>query len=951
MRRPGLPGILLVAAILLFVVPSAVAFYTDWLWFRELGYEGVFLRRINAQAIVFLAAFVPIYLFLYFNLRFARRRTADRPRVVFGTGADGRPISLEGRQLAGLAMPVALVAGLVLGLAAAAHWMQWLSFLHQTPFGQADPLWGRDVSFYVFRLPVYELVRRQALIVSVIALAGGLLYYVFSGSFVLESRPSASSWPRIRLVPTARRHLSLLVALILLLLAWGAWLEIPLTLLTPTPETSIVTFGASYSDVYARIPFFWATIVVLVAGAGLSIWHGFGRRGWPLPLAIVLYVGVSAVGGVYAGFVQRLVVTPNEQNTEQPFIEHNIHATRTAYALDHVDERELSGDAELSAAEIIDNAGTIENVRLWDHTPLLQTFAQIQEIRTYYDFAAIDNDRYVIDGKYRQIMLSVRELNVDSVSNRTWVNERLTYTHGYGVALGPVNQVTTEGLPVLFIRNLPPESTVDLNLTQPSIYYGELSNDYVLVKTRQPEFHYPRGEDNEFTTYDGTGGVPVGSFLRRLMFAIRFGSTDILFTGQLTRESRILFHRQIVDRVQTLAPFLTLDADPYPVLSEGRLFWIQDAYTTTGNYPYSTPSPATRQFGTFNYIRNSVKIVTDAYNGSVRFYLADPNDPLIRTIGSIFPGLLRPLGEMPPDLRAHLRYPEDIFRIQAQMFTTYHMTNPQVFYNKEDQWQAPLIDRAFDSSTSGAGSLRNAGQNSVAMAPYYTIMKLPGEDRAEFIQMLPFTPRAKDNLAAWMVARSDGEHYGQLVVFQFPKQSLVFGPRQIIARINQDQVIAPQITLWSQQGSEVIFGQLLVIPIDESLIYVQPLYLRSPQGRIPELKRVIVAYQSRIVMAETLTQALAQIFGRSVSTALAPDRLSSSATSVVRTTDEGDLNPPPAPVAESDETLDELIEQAHTHYEAMAAAARAGNWALYGEEQDALGEVLERLAARREQRP
>jgi uncharacterized membrane protein (UPF0182 family) len=399
---------------------------------------------------------------------------------------------------------------------------------------------------------------------------------------------------------------------------------------------------------------------------------------------------VSLGGGLYSASVQRLIVVPDELNREQPYILNNIEATRKAYALDRVEEREVSGDAELTAKDIIANSATIENIRLWDHQPLLQTFAQIQEIRTYYDFKNVDNDRYLINGNYRQVMLSARELNTESMQNRSWVNERLIYTHGYGLTLGPVNQVTTEGLPVLFIRDLPPVSTVNIRIDQPSIYFGEISSSYVLVKTKQKEFHYPKGDDNEVTTYDGTGGVPIGTFLRRLLFAIRFADTDILFTNQLAHESRILYHRNIADRVQLLAPFLDFDADPYPVVSEGKLFWIQDAYTTSHNYPYSKPT--TFQDEPINYIRNSVKIVIDAYNGSTALYLADPDDPLAQTLGKIFPGLLQPMSAMRPDLRSHVRYPEDIFKIQAGMYQVYHMTNPTVFYNNEDQWQVPALE-------------------------------------------------------------------------------------------------------------------------------------------------------------------------------------------------------------------------------------------------------------------
>ncbi len=494
---------------------------------------------------------------------------------------------------------------------------------------------------------------------------------------------------------------------------------------------------------------------------------------------------------------------------------------------------------------------TLRNVPLWDHQPLKDTFSQIQEIRTYYDFVSVDNDRYMIDGEYRQIMLSARELNSESLPNRNWINEHFTFTHGYGLTLGPVNQVTREGLPTLFIRNLPPESTVDLKVTEPSLYFGELSNDHVFVKTKTREIHYPKGEDFVSTAYTGTGGVGIGTFGRKLLFALRFRSMKTLLSDDLTSESRILFHRRIAERVRLIAPFLEYDADPYLAIDEGRLFWIQDAYTTSDRYPYA------QRAGNINYIRNSIKVVIDAYNGTTTFYAIDPRDPIATTLGRAFPGLLTPVERMPAGLRQRMRYPQTIFAIQAAMFSTYHMDRPDVFYNKEDQWEVPAI------GTPG-GEQR--------MEPYYAIMRLPGEAKAEYIQMLPFTPRQKDNLAAWMVSRSDGDRYGDLVVFKFPKQKLIFGPRQVVARINQDQVISPQITLWSQQGSQVIQGTLLVIPIEESLLYVRALYLKAEGGTIPELKRVIVAHQNEIVMEETLDAAIDRLFGKSGAAGSAPGR-------------------------------------------------------------------------------
>lgn len=898
---------------LLLVVPSAAVYYTDWLWYRELGYEHVFLRSLNAQSLVFVSTFAAVFVFLFANFAVAQT-SARRPQYVVTPG-QVRPRILDANPIAVWVRPASVILSLIIGLSSASNWLEWLTFFNGAPFGDKDPLFGRDIGFYVFRLPIWESIREQAIAVALLTLVGCGVLYVLSGSFVMESRPGGITWPRFKLVPTARRHMALLAALIFGLMAWGAWLSMAQTLLS----NANVIFGASYADVHANLPFLRLTMGVLILGVVLAVWQGFGGRGWAIPLAIGLYLSVSVLGSVYAGVIQSFVVRPNESAKEQEYIGYNIAATRRAYALNDVEEREISGDAALTPQQVAANAATIENVRLWDHDQLLQTFSQIQEIRTYYDFVSVDNDRYTINGQERQVMLSARELNTDLLPSHSFVNERLSFTHGYGLTLGPVNQVTTEGLPVLFVQNLPPQVTgADLSITEPSIYFGELSNDYVLVRTNTPEFHYPRGNDNVTTYYQGRAGVPVGGFFRRLLFALRFGTTDILVTSQIGSQSRIIFHRRVADRVSTLAPFLTPDNDPYPVVYGGRLYWIQDAYTTTSNYPYSTPAGAGRAI---NYIRNSVKIVIDAYEGTTTLYLAEPGDPIAQTIGKIFPGLLRPLTDMPAGLRQHLRYPEDIFRIQASIYTTFHMTNPSVFYNKEDQWQVPALDNE---------------RNAIPMQPYYTIMKLPGEKQAEFVQILPFTPRSKDNLSAWMVARSDSAHYGHLLVFQFPKQKIVFGPRQIAGRINQDQVISPQITLWNQQGSEVKWGTLLVIPIEESLLYVRPLYLRSPEGRIPELKRVIVAYQNQIVMAETLKLALVQIFGSALAEALPSDRMQGTLTSVVPAAEET------APVERASGGND-LAAEAQTHWDRAQKALRDGNFGLFGEEYQKLGETLIRM--------
>ncbi|MCY4075613.1 MAG: UPF0182 family protein, partial [Acidobacteria bacterium] len=727
----------LIALLLVVALPSLAELYTEWLWFGETGYQSVFLKTLAAKGLIGAAVFVPAFLFLLGNLRIALRRFTS-PYVLFPGGGDLQPIVLEPRHFGLVAILVSALLAFFLGVVASSQWLAILRFLEPTPFGQADPLFGYDVGFYVFTLPFLDIARYICFALVVLAAIGSIAAYV--GSARLSVGPEGFS-----IDLKARQHLLLLGAGAFALLAWGAYLDIPRLLTTP----SGIVFGASFVDVNLRLYVLQGMLVVAGLGAAAAAYAAFTRANWPVAAGVGAYVVVWIGGGGAATGLQQLVVTPDEQQREAPYLVHNIAATRQAFDLDAVEERAVSGDALLTLQDIEDNAETINNVRLWDHQPLLDTFAQIQEIRTYYEFASVDNDRYVVDGEYRQTMLSSRELNSDSLPNRSWINERLQYTHGFGVALGPVNQVTQEGLPVLFIQDLPPRSETDLAVEQPSIYFGELSNDYVLVNTGTDEFHYPEGEDNVSTRYDGSGGVEIGSLFRRLLFSLRFRSYEILVSGQLDADSRVIYHRNISDRVATIAPFLRYDADPYLVIADGRLYWMRDAYTVSDRYPYSTPVT-----NGINYIRNSVKIVIDAYNGTTTFYLAEPDDPIGTTLGKIFPGLLKPLDEMPETLQQHIRYPEGIFSLQTAMFSTFHMTNPSVFYNREDEWEVPVIDNE-------------------QMEPYYTIMRLPGEERAEFIQMLPFTPRGKNNLAAWMVARSDGENYGKMLVFQFPKQKVV----------------------------------------------------------------------------------------------------------------------------------------------------------------------------------
>ena len=896
-RAAIIGGFIMLAVIL----PAVVTFYTDWLWFGETGYQEVFLKTLTTQATLFAGAMGAAFTVLLFNFRLALGAVSPR-QLVITTREGPFSVTVDRRRIQPIGLAVIGVIAVFFGLFGSSQWQTWLFYWHAQPFGDLDPILGRDTSFYVFQLPFLDRLRGFLLgLVALSALVSGAVYAV-AGAANLDLNRG------LRLSRGAKRHLAVLGSAFMLVLAFGAYLDVPRLLTT----SAGIVHGVANVDLAIRIPTLRILMIAALISAALAAYQAVAASWWPATAAALLYAIVMLAGSGAAAAMQRFVIAPNEQVRETPYIEHNIRATRKAFALDQVEERELSGDSMLTRADIDANDATLGNVRLWDHQPLLETFAQIQEIRTYYDFVSVHNDRYIIDGRYRQIMLSARELNSSSLPNRNWINERLTFTHGYGVTLGPVNQVTPEGLPVLFIKDLPPQSSVNLKIDEPSIYYGQLSNDHVFVKTNAREFHYPRGEDNVYSTYDGTGGVPISSFLRRVLLSIRFRSFKVLLSEDITNESRVMFYRRLSERITRIAPFLRYDPQPYLLISNGRLAWLQDAYTTTDRYPYSTPAA-----NGINYIRNSVKATVDAYHGTVSFYLIDPADPIALTLQRIYPTLLKPLASMPEDMRTRLRYPEGIFALQAAVYATYHMTNPAVFYNKEDLWEVPSIGTETQSQL---------------MQPYYTMMRLPGEREPEFIQMLPFTPARKDNLASWMVARSDGEHYGKLRVFQFPKQKVVFGPRQIVGRINQDQAISPQITLWNQQGSEVLQGTLLVIPIEESLLYIRPLYLRSAGGRIPELKRVIVAHQNQIVMEETLDKALNRLFpsGSEAGVEPPPSRVDAPDT-------EASLKPAP---------LDPLATRAREHYQRALEAQRSGNWALYGEEIKKLGDAIDQMGRR-----
>ena len=807
-----------------------ISFAADWLFFVETGYEAVYLKSVTANLLTGLAFGAAAFLLLYVNIRIAAGR-----RLPPGAGIpplrDSIPL-LQRIDLTSLirwaALAVSLVAFLIAAAIGTRYGQQVLLVLAGTDAGMADPLFGKDLSFFLFRYPLINDVNDGLRSLLLLSLLLSLLVYLFRGGIAVIGRNVLPS-------PAVKQHLGILVSFVLLSLAADLFLD-RYGLLTTEHG---VLYGASYTDVHARLLMLGILAALSAAAAVIVAVTVFGRS-LLLPLLAVGGLAVLSLVGlrVYPSMLQSFKVAPNEIVLERPYLEHHIRMTRYGYGLEKLETQPFPVDTSLAITDIRKNLLTVGNIRLWDEEPLLKTYSQLQQIRTYYRFGDVDNDRYRINGKYLQVMLSPRELSYADLPGRSWINERLIFTHGFGLALGPVSGITKEGLPEFYIKDIPPVSSAGPAVTRPEIYYGEHPNDYVIVRTQQKEFGYPTADENVYTTYEGRGGVRLSSFLSRLLYAGYFGNFKIFLSGDITPQSRILYNRDIVKRVTAIAPFLSYDPDPYLVVrDDGRLSWIIDAYTHTDRLPYSKPV----QRG-INYIRNPVKAVVDAYDGSVTFYVVDREDILTKTYAAAFPTLFRPLAGMPQDLRRHMRYPRALLSVQARMFSAFHMTDPSVFYNKEDLWEVP-----------------STGDRS--MEPYYLITKLPGWKAEEFVLLLPFTPSKRDNLAAWMAARCDGEEYGKVVVYTFPRDRLVFGPRQVDARIDQDSYISQQLTLWDQRGSDVIRGSLLIIPIERSLIYVQPLYLvATDRVGLPELRRVIVAYGNDVVMEETLEAALQRLF-------------------------------------------------------------------------------------------
>jgi uncharacterized membrane protein (UPF0182 family) len=882
-----IPAVLLV----LFLIFNAVkGIWTEWLWFSNLEFSSVYSTVLGTKvAIFFTAAFV--FLALFAGNLYLAYRLGPKAGIPFVPAEQLRNMR---KWTIVVLVFVTIVLCIIFASSAQGYWETVLKSQNAQTFGIADPIFNKDVGFYLFALPFQNFVQGWLLGALIVTLILTALFYLFN--FSVRRLSFAFTFG-------VKAHLSVLLAAVFGIWAWRYYLDMYGLLYS---ERGFV-FGAGYADVHANL----VALKILMAVAvfcGLAILFNIFRRGVRIPIYALgtLIVAIIVVGAIYPAIVQRFQVNPSELAREEEYIEYNIEFTRDAFALDRVEEQQYPAEEVLTQEDILANPTTIGNIRLWDNRPLKDTYRQTQALRPYYDFYDIDVDRYTVDGDYRQVMLSGRELyqeNLDPKA-RTWVNEKLVYTHGYGLALSPVTEISEQGAPILQIKDIPPVSEYEgFQIASPEIYYGERTNGYIVVNTNTEEFDYPMGEQNIYARYSGDGGVSLGSFLRRVAYAWQLGDFNVLISGEITAESRVLYYRNVQERVEHIAPFLKMDADPYLVIADdGRLLWVQDAYTWSEKYPYSEPLAD----GT-NYVRNSVKSVVDAYNGSVTMYVVEPDDPVIQTYQEIFSDLFTPGEEMPADIRAHLRYPQDLFTAQARTYQRFHMRDPKVFYGKEDLWRFP---QEF---------YRGSAQQ---MEPYYVIMRLPGEEREEFLLMLPFTPENRDNTIAWLAARSDGENYGRLLVYQLPKDKLIYGPKQVENRIVQDTKITEQFALWSRGGSNVLRGNLLMIPIEESFLYVEPVFLEGAIGGLPELKGVIVVIGDDIAMDTTLDGALAAVFETE------PPEPGPTP------------QPPPAPSGE----IEELVESIQEHLDKMQAYAGAGDWAAYGEELDALEADIGRLA-------
>ncbi len=808
--------------------------YVDLLWFDSVGFESVYRRVVFARIMLFFVGAGITIAVLGFNIWLARRLAPKGPEESFIEEVNVQALR---RIVAVLLIAGTLFFGVIFGSVAGGAWETILSWQNGVEFGKTDAAFDRDISFYMFDLPAYQFLQGWfvgLIIVSTLASAA-----VYALSLSLQGF-------ELNVTRGMRIHLSALVGLVFLLVAASTYLSIFDLVLS----NGGIVFGATYADINARLPVRYILIALALFAGLTTIANGFlSRDGYRLPMfAFGLWAITGIVGGVVIpNFVQSFQVDPNEREREEPFIARNIEATRFAYGLDEIVQADFPAEQSVTIESIEANQQTLDNIRLLDPRPLRETFNQVQAIRQFYEFTDVDVDRYVIDDQLRQVMLSARELDISDGQQRNWTQERLQLTHGFGAVVTPVNEVLEEGLPHFITQDIPPASDqLPLTIEGSRIYFGEITDQYVIVNSNEAEFDYPLGDGNAETSYEPDRGIELSSFARKLALAWELGDTNILISSQVNNDSKLLIHRNIQERIDKVAPFLVLDHDPYMVIMDGKITWIQSAYTTSARYPYSQPR------GEVNYIRDSVKVVMDAGTGDLVFYLIDPNDPVVTTWAGIFPDLFTDQAEMPTAIREHLRYPLDLFSLQSSLYLQYHITDPNVFFIGEDFWNIPT-ERFF--------------QQEQAVEPYYVLMTLPNEqaefrEELEFALIMPFTPRNRKNTVAWLAGRSDGDAYGTLRAYRFPTDDLVFGPAQIEGRIDQNPGISQQMTLWGQSGSQVIRGNLLMIPIGQSFLFVEPIYLQAETSGLPELVRVVVANGNAIAMERTFDQALDVVLGR-----------------------------------------------------------------------------------------
>ncbi len=915
----------LIAIIIIFIFfivnsfSTIIDFITDYQWFQDLGYTKSFLTRVFTQFKIGIPTFIILFGIIYFYLMYIKKSYYKEFKINSPEkGEKGLNIAF------GLAS--ALISLFASSIFAGNLWFNILQIINRTDFNVTDPIFNKDLSFYIFSLPlikdIIDLVILVLLMLIILAIALYAFLFTFRKSskdpyenqnvFDMDGRPvgkGINNFFNKEIIKNALFQIGILGSIVFVVIGINYIINTYELLYSPRG----VAFGASYTDVNVMLWVYRIMAVVAIVSAFIFL---NGIREKSIKRAIIgplLLITISIIGNLGSGLVQRFIVEPNEISKERKYLEYNIDFTQKAYGLNMVEEKEFPVDQDLTKEDLVENEDIINNIRINDYRPITQVYNQLQAMRLYYSFNSVDIDRYYIDGKYTQVFLAARELDQRNLQTKTWINKHLKYTHGYGIALSPVNAVTENGQPELLVKNIPPTTDVDLEIKKPEIYFGESTNDYIIVNTDEMEFDYPEGSDNKETIYDGEAGVELRG-INRLLYAIKNKSIKILISSNVNPDSRIIMYRNINERIRKIAPFIEYDDNPYIVLNQddGRLYWIIDGYTVSDRYPYSKPFSEEINL---NYIRNSVKVVVDAYNGTVKYYVFDERDPLIQTYKKIFPDVFLDKAEMPSGLINHVKYPTTLFNIQAQMYKTYHVNNPMVFYNEEDLWDI-ANEKYMDSVQS--------------VEPTYLVFKLPEGDDVEFLLTIPYTPKTKPNMSSLLVARNDGEHYGKLFIYKFPKGKTIDGPLMIESRIDQNTDISEQLTLWSQQGSRVLRGNVIIVPIENSLLYVEPIYLQADnENSLPEMKRVIVAFKDEMVMAKSLDEGLMKIFGT-------PE------TNIESRPEEELGGEESLPEIADVETM-ELIKKANELFINAKKASQNGNWAEYGKYIDELEKVLNRL--------